>query len=654
GYKSQPNNSETKRPPLRSREQPTLQQNTTRSLQESRFVPNCQSETLSILLAFRNIRALSEKPPELLEPTCFLPGASQVGQRPFGSLQLHSGRKMVSGDSFLRVSVMQPREGGQSQAARSNSAHAGLDESTFESVQGKLLGFVVSERNIEVDTDKDDECQKAFDTIKAYVVRPPVLVSPSPGRPLILYLIMRRQSLGCLLGHEDESTHTERAIYYLSKKFTKGEPNYPEIEKMCCMLMWAMQRLRQYTLYHTIRLLSKADPLKYLLDGPSSGQAIADYLAEFSIEDDTPINSDFPDERILHVDDEKDRLVWKMYFVVAVNSTGSGIGTVLISLDWRHYPIATKIDFPCTNNVAEYEACIFGLQAVINFKTKDAELVPYHEYLEDLIENFEKISFTYTPHIKNQFAKELASLASIGSITKENLIETLEIEIHFLLTAQYPAFANRHDRKTLRHLAAHYVLSGEMLYRRSFDATLLRCVDENETQRLMEEVHEGSCGPRMNGIMLAKKLMRLGYFGSTMEIDCVKACLALPPMPSLHQPIKAPTNELHPIVAPWPFSMWGINMIDPIPPKASNGHLFILVAIDYLSKWIKAIKLASVTAKAVARILKRDIIARYRVLATIITNNAKNLNKKVINKLCAQFKIQHRNSSPYRPQMNDS
>ncbi|PKI66317.1 hypothetical protein CRG98_013279, partial [Punica granatum] len=194
----------------------------------------------------------------------------------------------------------------------------------------------------------DDECQKAFNTVKAYLIQPPVFVPPSPDRPLILYLTVRRQSLGCMLGQKDDSSHAERAIYYLSQKFTEGESNYPEIEKMCCALVWVMQRLRQYTLYHTIRLLSKTDPLKYLLDSPSSmrniarwhcqlteydikyvsrtsvkGQAIADHLAEFPIVDNTPINSDFPDEGILLVNDEVETPRWKMYFDGAVNSTGS-------------------------------------------------------------------------------------------------------------------------------------------------------------------------------------------------------------------------------------------------------------------------------------------------------------------------------------------
>ncbi|PKI57090.1 hypothetical protein CRG98_022594 [Punica granatum] len=122
----------------------------------------------------------------------------------------------------------------------------------------------------------------------------------------------------------------------------------------------------------------------------------------------------------------------------------------------------------------------------------------------------------------------------------------------------------------------------------------------------------------MSGLMLAKKLMRLGYFWSTMEADCAKHVRHCHLCQVYADQIKAPPNELHPMAAPWPFSMWGIDVIGPINPKASNGHFFILVAIDYFTKWIKAITLASVTAKA----------------------------------LCEQFKVQYRNSTPYCPQMN--
>ncbi|PKI68274.1 hypothetical protein CRG98_011354 [Punica granatum] len=442
----------------------------------------------------------------------------------------------------------------------------------------------------------DHECQKAIDTIKAYLIQPLILVPPVPNRPLILYLTVRRQSLGCMLGQEDE--------------------------------------LRQYTLYHTIRLLSKADPMRYLLDSPSSmrniakwrcqlteydieyvphtsvkGQAIANHLAEFPIDDDTPINTDFPDEGILQVDEEKEKPTWKMYFDGAVNSVGSGVGAVLISPDGRHYPVAAKVDFS-----SEYEACILGLQAAINFEVKELEV-----FGDSMLTIFQTLGQWKTKDV---------------NISEGNIVEPLEIEVarrpahcnaieaseakpwyedikNFMQTGHYPPFANRRDRKTLRRLAMHYFLSGEILYCRSFDSTLLRCIDEHESRLLMEEVHGGNCGPHMNGLMLAKKIMRLGYYWSTMETDCVKHVRHCHRYQVYADQIKAPPNELRPMTAPWPFSMWGMDVIGPINPKESNGHMFILVAIDYFIKWIEAITLASVTAKAVARFLRRDVIAAF-------------------------------------------
>ena len=61
-----------------------------------------------------------------------------------------------------------------------------------------------------------------------------------------------------------------------------------------------------------------------------------------------------------------------------------------------------------------------------------------------------------------------------------------------------------------------------MLYKRAPTGVHLRCVDKDEAQKLMEEVHEGVCGPHMNGIMLAKKIMRQEFFWITMVEDYVK------------------------------------------------------------------------------------------------------------------------------------
>ena len=65
----------------------------------------------------------------------------------------------------------------------------------------------------------NDDCQKAFDKIKEYLQKPPILIPPVPGRPLIMYLSVTENSMGCVLGQHDESGRKEHAIYCLSKRY---------------------------------------------------------------------------------------------------------------------------------------------------------------------------------------------------------------------------------------------------------------------------------------------------------------------------------------------------------------------------------------------------------------------------------------------------
>ena len=72
--------------------------------------------------------------------------------------------------------------------------------------------------------------------MKEYLSSPPILVPPVPGKPLILYLTVHEKSMGCVLGQHDETGRKERAIYYLSKKFTDYEFKYSSLEKLYCAL----------------------------------------------------------------------------------------------------------------------------------------------------------------------------------------------------------------------------------------------------------------------------------------------------------------------------------------------------------------------------------------------------------------------------------
>ena len=81
--------------------------------------------------------------------------------------------------------------------------------------------------------DWTEDFQKAFDSVKEYMLEPLILSPPVEGRPLIIYLIVLEESMGCLIGQQDESGKKEFAIYYLSKKFTDCETQYTMLEKTC-------------------------------------------------------------------------------------------------------------------------------------------------------------------------------------------------------------------------------------------------------------------------------------------------------------------------------------------------------------------------------------------------------------------------------------
>ncbi|RDX98127.1 Pol polyprotein, partial [Mucuna pruriens] len=143
---------------------------------------------------------------------------------------------------------------------------------------------------------------------------------------------------------------------------------------------------------------------------------------------------------------------------------------------------------------------------------------------------------------------------------------------------------------------------------------------------------------------MARKILRVGYYWAKMEANCYEHIYV--------DNIKTPLAPLNVLSVPWPFAMWGIDMIGPIEPKASNGHRFILVAIDYFTKWVEADSYPSVTKNVVVKFVKRGLICRYGVPSRIITDNRTNLNNKMMIALCKQFKIHHHRPIPYQPKAN--
>ena len=175
-----------------------------------------------------------------------------------------------------------------------------------------------------------------------------------------------------------------------------------------------------------------------------------------------------------------------------------------------------------------------------------------------------------------------------------------------------------------------FYLDGEILYKRSSDGTLLRCLDGVEARNALREVYEGICSTHASGHMMARKIQRVWYFWMTLEKDCIDYVRKCHKCQIHGDKMNVPPSPLFNLLSPWPFAMWGIDVIGPINPKASNGHRFILVAIDYFTKWVEAGSFAPVTQKMVKKFVERDLICRYGPPEKIITDNAQNFNGKLI------------------------
>ena len=148
--------------------------------------------------------------------------------------------------------------------------------------------------------------------------------------------------------------------------------------------------------------------------------------------------------------------------------------------------------------------------------------------------------------------------------------------------------------------------------------------------------------------MLARKIMRTGYFWLSIEADCCQFIQRCPKCQMHGDLIHVPPSELHALTSLLPFSVWGIDVIGKISPKSSSGHEYILVTVDYFTKWVEAASYARLRVARVAKFIKSHIIYRYEVPHELISDKGVHF-RGVVDTLIQEYGIQHHRSSAYRP-----
>jgi hypothetical protein len=103
----------------------------------------------------------------------------------------------------------------------------------------------------------------------------------------------------------------------------------------------------------------------------------------------------------------------------------------------------------------------------------------------------------------------------------------------------------------------------------------------------------------------------------TMIADCFQYYKGCEECKKIGNIQMVPGATLHPIIKPWPFRGWGLDFIGQIHPSSSKGHLFVLVATDYFTKWAKVVPLKNMTHKEVIEFITEHIIHRFGIPQTL-------------------------------------
>ncbi|GJV51943.1 reverse transcriptase domain-containing protein [Tanacetum coccineum] len=194
------------------------------------------------------------------------------------------------------------------------------------------------------------------------------------------------------------------------------------------------------------------------------------------------------------------------------------------------------------------------------------------------------------------------------------------------------------DARRIRRTAQRFELRNGVLYRRSFLQPWLRCVGPIQADYVLREIHAGSCSMHSGPRSVVARALRSGYYWPTMHRDArdmIKKCNDC----QVHRPIpRQPQQELTPITSPWPFHKWGIDIAGPFP-VAAGGLKFLIVAIDYFTKWIEAKAVATITGNQVKRFVWDNIVCRFRLPGEIFSDNRKQFCDNPFKDWCARLSI---------------
>jgi hypothetical protein len=168
---------------------------------------------------------------------------------------------------------------------------------------------------------------------------------------------------------------------------------------------------------------------------------------------------------------------------------------------------------------------------------------------------------------------------------------------------------------------------------------------------MLNDCHNGACGSHLSGLEIAQKILQEGYFWPTLLKDCIELVKKCHPCQIFSWKMRAHPTPMFPVITVGPFTKWGIDYTT-CNPLSARGHRYIIIAVDYFTKWVEAMPMFKDDGEIATLFLFNQIIARFDVPREIVTDHSSHFQNQMMTKLTSNLGLQQEHSSPYYPQAN--
>ncbi|XP_039129088.1 uncharacterized protein LOC120265278 [Dioscorea cayenensis subsp. rotundata] len=222
--------------------------------------------------------------------------------------------------------------------------------------------------------------------------------------------------------------------------------------------------------------------------------------------------------------------------------------------------------------------------------------------------------------------------------------------VNYLAANILPPELSYQQRKKFLSDVNHYYWEEPVLYKHCADQIIRRCVPEEEMEDLLNHCHTLECGGHFGGNRTTAKILQSGFYWPTLFKDAhvfVTSCDRCQRMGNISKRNEMTLKNMLEVEL---FDVWGIDFMGPFPLSYNNKY--ILLAVDYVSKWVEAIATHTNDGKVVCNFLQKFIFTRFGVPRAIVSDGGSLFCNKPFESLLLKYGVKHKTSLAYHPQTN--